>query len=319
MHNAIQIVFSETMTFDDQGMQVSSTSLQHWSSCSFTGEDTLLEVMDKLGNFVVTIANNVQFCLDIPFISDLMSYLQPSENKCICVSIHMSFDDFRTYVRENNDRRSLHSVAQNEDNVEDSRTNETRETEPSKSAEQQQAESAWRDTFYDVCYEKFKTMRNSTLINKEKYNCIEQSLLHYQGIRQRGTSLAVIPSDARQYAKIYDLKSNIGQRCLYRNGLLVTTYEDVFDTMQVTKPDFDALTLTIEEASAKHNVLGGKSYCRCQKDCILVPKCSCIALGKLCRDKCHGSSKKLTHIRCSNCVTTEHATHNVGPKLRKRG
>jgi hypothetical protein len=86
-----------------------------------------------------------------------------------------------------------------------------------------------------------------------------------------------------------------------------------------TKPDFDALTLTIEEASAKHNVLGGKSYCRCQKDCILVPKCSCIALGKSCRNKCHSSSKKLTHIRCSNCVSTEYATHNVSPKLRKRG
>jgi hypothetical protein len=81
MHNAIQIVFSETLTFDDQGMQVSNTSLQHWSSCSFTGEDTFLEVMDKLGNSVVTIAHYVQFCLDILFISDFMSYLQPNEKK----------------------------------------------------------------------------------------------------------------------------------------------------------------------------------------------------------------------------------------------
>jgi len=81
MHNAIQIVFSETLTFDDQGMQVSNTSLQHWSFCSFTGEDTFLEVMDKLGNSVVTIAHYVQFCLDILFISDFMSYLQPDENK----------------------------------------------------------------------------------------------------------------------------------------------------------------------------------------------------------------------------------------------
>jgi hypothetical protein len=146
----------------------------------------------------------------------------------------MSFENFQTYVRESNDdRRSLHSSPPNEDDVEDSRTNETQETEPSKSAEQQQAESAWRDTIYDVYYEKFKTMRNSTLINKEKYNRIVQSLLHYQSIRRRGPSLAVIPSDARQYAKIYDLKRNIGQQCLYRNGLLVTTYEDVFDMMQV--------------------------------------------------------------------------------------
>jgi 2-hydroxy-3-keto-5-methylthiopentenyl-1-phosphate phosphatase len=115
MHNAIQIVFSETMIMDDQGMQVSSTSLQHWSSCSFIGEDSFLEVMDKLGHSMVTIVDYLQFCLDIPFISDFMSFIRPNENKCICVSIHMSFDNFRTYVRENNDRRSLHSVAQNDE------------------------------------------------------------------------------------------------------------------------------------------------------------------------------------------------------------
>jgi 2-hydroxy-3-keto-5-methylthiopentenyl-1-phosphate phosphatase len=115
MHNAIQIVFSETMIMDDQGMQVSSTSLQHWSSCSFIGEDSFLEVMDKVGHSMVTIVDYLQFCLDIPFISDFMSFIRPNENKCICVSIHMSFDNFRTYVRENNDRRSLHSVAQNDE------------------------------------------------------------------------------------------------------------------------------------------------------------------------------------------------------------
>jgi hypothetical protein len=33
-------------------------------------------------------------------------------------------------------------------------------------------------------------------------------------------------------SKIYEMKSNIGNRCLYRNNLIVTTYEDVFDVMK---------------------------------------------------------------------------------------
>jgi hypothetical protein len=66
-------------------------------------------------------------------------------------------------------------------------------------------------------------------------------------------------------------------------------------------------SLTVEEASAKHNILGGKAYCRCSKDCALVPKCSCMALGRLCRDKCHGGANNPKKFRCSNCMhsTTE--------------
>jgi hypothetical protein len=71
------------------------------------------------------------------------------------------------------------------------------------------------------------------------------------------------------------------------------------DTM---KPKFDAKILSVEEASAKHNILGEKSYCQCRKDCALVPKCSCIALGKLCREKCHGGSKNMNKVKCSNCI-----------------
>lgn len=74
-----------------------------------------------------------------------------------------------------------------------------------------------------------------------------------------------------------------------------------------SKRNFDAIQLTVEEASAKHNVLGGKFFCRCKKDCALVPKCSCIALGRLCRDKCHGGKND---IKCSNCHHTQHAGHS---------
>jgi len=67
-------------------------------------------------------------------------------------------------------------------------------------------------------------------------------------------------------------------------------------------PDFERKAFTVEEASAEHNILGGKAFCRCKKDCVLVQKCSCMALGRLCRDKCHGG-KKTSHLsKCSNCM-----------------
>jgi hypothetical protein len=48
--------------------------------------------------------------------------------------------------------------------------------------------------------------------------------------------------------------------------------------------------LTIAQASQKYNQLGGKTFCRCKHDCVLSKKqFSCIALGILGRDKCHGT------------------------------
>jgi hypothetical protein len=65
---------------------------------------------------------------------------------------------------------------------------------------------------------------------------------------------------------------------------------------------FERRKFTVEEASAKHNILGGKSFCRCRRDCTLVAKCSCIALGHLCKEKCHGGAKDGNKVQCSNCV-----------------
>jgi len=48
---------------------------------------------------------------------------------------------------------------------------------------------------------------------------------------------------------------------------------------------------------------------------MLVPKCSCIALGKLCRDKCHG--KEGHKVKCSNCVTEHHQSHNYPTRKKK--
>ncbi len=59
--------------------------------------------------------------------------------------------------------------------------------------------------------------------------------------------------------------------------------------------------LTVAQASQKYNQLGGKSFCRCKRNCVLNKKqCSCIALGILCRDKCHGIKKGCNPVHCSN-------------------
>lgn len=65
----------------------------------------------------------------------------------------------------------------------------------------------------------------------------------------------------------------------------------------------DGWKLTVEEASAKHNTLGGKSFCRRKKDCVLISKYSCVALGKLCRDKCHGNEGH--KVNCSHFISQE--------------
>ena len=66
MHKAINIVHRETQC-DDQPAQICCTSLQQCCTSNFTGEDTFLEVMDNLGNSVITIADHIQCCLEISF------------------------------------------------------------------------------------------------------------------------------------------------------------------------------------------------------------------------------------------------------------
>ena len=85
-------------------------------------------------------------------------------------------------------------------------------------------------------------------------------------------------------------------------------------------PNFGRKALSVEEASAKYNVLGGKTYCRCKKDCTLVRNCSCIALGKLCRDKCHrGKESSAKNFHCSNCVSQHNRVEeSISREVKRR-
>jgi hypothetical protein len=70
-----------------------------------------------------------------------------------------------------------------------------------------------------------------------------------------------------------------------------------------TIPNFNQ-DLTVPKASALYNMLGGATFCRCKTNCLISKRCSCIALGKLCVEKCHGKRKDGKPIKCENCAQT---------------
>jgi hypothetical protein len=60
--------------------------------------------------------------------------------------------------------------------------------------------------------------------------------------------------------------------------------------------------LTIAQASAMYNVMGGATFCKCKQNCIYSKSCGCMKLGKLCTKKCHGTRKDKKDVYCQNCV-----------------
>jgi hypothetical protein len=77
---------------------------------------------------------------------------------------------------------------------------------------------------------------------------------------------------------------------------------------------FNNKKYTIEEANAKHNVLGGKSFCRCKKDCALVKKCNALLSVSYAEINAMEAGKIRIPFHCSYCVhdneTMEETTQN---------
>ncbi|MFN9980175.1 MAG: hypothetical protein ACK53Y_09690, partial [bacterium] len=87
-----------------------------------------------------------------------------------------------------------------------------------------------------------------------------------------------------RFGKIYELKANIGSRCLYRNNLLVTTFEDVFEVMYNTH-----MSLGHAREIKKINARLDKFYYTKQESCVkdflkLCPYC-CPARNKKKKNK----------------------------------
>jgi hypothetical protein len=91
--------------------------------------------------------------------------------------------------------------------------------------------------------------------------------------------------------------------------------------INTSKADFKQ-NLSVGDASMLYNRLGGKTFCRCTKDCALSKHCKCIALGRLCRDKCHSRHADGTPVQCSNCFTPAlgllHAESSKGKNSKRK-
>ncbi len=205
-------------------------NLAFWYTCDFTGEENFSQVQLKLSDYVQDIRDYLAFILDIPFLNDLLRVADASTNKYVCVTLVMSVQTFKRFCLEN----ALPDI--DEYNNLGNEANRNPGSEAAEDAvlseEQVEAEVAWKDAFYSTYQEKFNKMKNTTLITKEKYERIVSILLEYKRLRRRGPYKGPAPKEAVKFSKIYEMRSNIGNRCLYRNNLIVTTYEDVFDVMK---------------------------------------------------------------------------------------
>jgi hypothetical protein len=200
-----------------------------WTYCDFTGEETFLAVIQKLNNVVLNIVDYVKFVLKKPMIKDLLCIFSSYDDRYTCVSLLMSFDAFKHYVKKN---KLLYQMegADSTSNCEEMDREEA-ETDVIKSPEEVEALDAWKAKLYELYHEKFSKMKNSTLIMTDKYNKIVNRSIELQRLRWKGPIKGPLPSDALKYDKVYELKSNIGKWCLYRKNLMVTTYKEVFDVM----------------------------------------------------------------------------------------
>jgi hypothetical protein len=211
-------------------------TLSKWCSCSFTGDENFEDVKEKLRGDVENIRQYLDFILQIPFlhnlIRDVLHREKHREKQYVCVTFIMSFAAFKNFCKNNN--LACVEEISGQDTTEDATDYEESTHQRELTTEQKEVEAAWRETFYDVYSVKFTKMKNSTLITREKYDKIVNVLLELQQLRGRANYKGPIPKDALRFEKIYELKANIGSRCLYRNNLLVTTFEDVFEVMYNT-------------------------------------------------------------------------------------
>lgn len=81
-----------------------------------------------------------------------------------------------------------------------------------------------KEAFYKAYTPYFNSVSNTHLITEDKYNEVKQALL--QPKQPKEAQLI------RKWRGQYSLGNNIAGRCLYRDGLVVVTFEEVFDIIR---------------------------------------------------------------------------------------
>ncbi len=119
----------------------------------------------------MSFSDNLSFILEIPFLKYLLAVAFVNENQYIGITFIMSLLAFKKFCIDSNlpvdDEAEEKSVLTEPISV----LEDTQEVSGT-TKEQAQAESAWKETFYSIYYEKFSKMKNTTLITKDKYDKI---------------------------------------------------------------------------------------------------------------------------------------------------
>jgi predicted patatin/cPLA2 family phospholipase len=95
------------------------------------------------------------------------------DRRYVCVTMIMSLKTFQKYCRQND------FAGQDELYVDEEATVDygNDRTIAAHSKEHEEAEAAWKETFYETYYKKFRNMKNTTLITQEKYNRVVETII----------------------------------------------------------------------------------------------------------------------------------------------
>ena len=219
--NAVAIV-AESFYDEQNSNRKDNFQLRTWVACSFKGHETFDIVAQRLKQNFNRIGDYLLYILKIPLIPSLLQVRNGKYQRGLLISLLMSLD---CLSKLSLDSKATYTVAVDMSQNKNMDTNGT-------STEQREVNDEWKKTFYQVYEPKFKAMRNSTLIDRSRYDHIVGTLITMSA---KGNDEKLTPAEKR-FKRKYLLLSNVKNRCLHRRGpsgnwLLVPIYEEIFDIL----------------------------------------------------------------------------------------
>ena len=219
--NAVAIV-AESFYDEQNSNRKDNFQLRTWVACSFKGDETFDIVAQRLKQNFNRIGDYLLYILKIPLIPSLLQVRNGKYQRGLLISLLMSLDCLSKLAL---DSKATYTVAVDMSQNKNMDTNVT-------STEQREVNDEWKKTFYQVYEPKFKAMRNSTLIDRSRYDHIVGTLITMSA---KGNDEKLTPAEKR-FKRKYLLLSNVKNRCLHRKGpsgnwLLVPIYEEIFDIL----------------------------------------------------------------------------------------
>lgn len=149
-----------------------------------------------------------------------------------------------------------------------------------------------KEAFYKAYTPYFNSVSNTHLITQEKYNEVKEALLQPKQPKE--------PQLIRKWRGQYSVGNNIDGRCLYRDGLVVVTFEEVFDVIREAHTKISHMMDPDKNKKVINDDLG---YHGVPKSCVQFFIDTCPLVSKQCYYKIvcqliHMSSTKFKFFWC---------------------